>query len=784
MFFLHMHKCAVSVATKQLLVDQLLRLQRSGLTNPNDTMVANSVTLQVCALLQISDLGCGDLGAVGGGYHRMRVVGKQGRYALYTGDNLTAPRFLFMLRLPRVGGQERRAGVATTTPPHCCLGVFFCSTSDSSSANSSANSSAGIADTLNTTTAKPLGCGATELLRLTHDTATHNAVIIRAMQPFMRANHSVVDRGDQDGLVVHVAQCDGSNSYVPILEIGLKAARDALRRKAGVYASIVIAQTTEYTISMELRSGLFKLRLDRTDDLFESERGCSGDDGRSSALTSLSHQFHWLDSVVEETHTARRRVVSSSLHKTAQNCRQRVSGMLPVVQAILRDNVAAVRIRSMGCNPAVSTYAGMHLADIALVLRTLCLVTDNCKLAGAINGVYRGIVVTHITDTALVSGATLPRTGCNLVQQPSAGHLAAVLKTDHRYCDDYDYDYDCNNTLVDFRVLHSGALRYATAHQNTRISALLMNSLGLDIQATSTALYSGIAYCHSCAYDTPPVQVTPGVWTHLINASDFPVHLRNTVDCVLVTAAKELISCGSPVPWSTLRHNFRVPNGHVTAVGVECHVTKSGFVFFRCAKDAPPCVGAVCSGSGSGSGSSKHGEFVGAVYIAPSFVRALFVADGGDSSSSSSSAVAAPASLCEASSSTAAAARPSWRTRRPTHPLVDVVTRLAAEAPASKDLLLRNATETIFHINAMCVHNDVCQLQRPNKELSTAAASRLNEKHHAMLRTVWLHTNMVKASRVCAGVQNAEFCRIYAYLSNLAQLPLNDVSYWATMPFV
>jgi hypothetical protein len=107
------------------------------------------------------------------------------------------------------------------------------------------------------------------------------------------------------------------------------------------------------------------------------------------------------------------------------------------------------------------------------------------------------------------------------------------------------------------------------------------------------------------------------------------------------------------------------------------------------------------------------------------------------------------------------------------HPLISVVKKLTSETLSSKSILLRNATETLHIINAMCVHNN---------HFSTATGD--TKKHQKMLRSAWLDTYTHRAAKLSAGIQNPQFYDIYAHLGNLAEIPLNSVGYWATIPYV
>ena len=104
---------------------------------------------------------------------------------------------------------------------------------------------------------------------------------------------------------------------------------------------------------------------------------------------------------------------------------------------------------------------------------------------------------------------------------------------------------------------------------------------------------------------------------------------------------------------------------------------------------------------------------------------------------------------------------------------MNIVTKLTTESIQTKRGLLRNATNILFHLNAICVHN----------EKFFASGGNFQE-HHELLRSMWFDTYTKRAVSLCHGVQNAQFCEIYLHLSNLALLPTNSVGFWANVPYV
>ena len=139
---------------------------------------------------------------------------------------------------------------------------------------------------------------------------------------------------------------------------------------------MVIAQDAEHTIRVLVGNGVFKMKLYKTEDLFTSSY--SPEDIDTPALFTLSHHFHPMDQLVEETPQPNQPAVSGEGLRG-------VTGMLATAQLIMRRNVSAAPVRSMGSNRTTALYSEMRPCEITRVLQAMRLVTDNPHVATSLN---------------------------------------------------------------------------------------------------------------------------------------------------------------------------------------------------------------------------------------------------------------------------------------------------------------------------------------------------------------------------------------------------------------
>jgi hypothetical protein len=301
----------------------------------------------------------------------------------------------------------------------------------------------------------------------------------------------------------------------------------------------------------------------------------------------------------------------------------------------------------------------------------------------------------------------------------------------------------------DFRLYACDALNHAIAHQNNHIMKRLMNAPGLNIQEICRVLLSGISFCYSPSYHLRAEHTYDGVGVHIINQSDFSESCTPTVDALLnsyIAGLKPL----DTVLWGEISHNFCVQtavNDKIFKQNVGCHTTELGIVFFRLLDHT----------------FTRDRFSLISVYIPPEIIKVL-PSMVNDRLKFLSKASPIPVSV---------PVHPVPVLQHKEHELVNIVKKLTTERIQSKRDLLRNATNILFHLNAICVHNE-----------KFFALGGNSQEHHELLRSMWFDTYTKKAVSLCQGVQNAQFCEIYLHLKNLALLPTNSVGFWANVPYV
>ena len=567
------------------------------------------------------------------------------------------------------------------------------------------------------------------------DKTISNTDILRSLQPFLEApDPTDVTRSwcpsNIDATNVCVTVCipqpDGLLKTLHVTSTGLQCVRHALRGQGGLSShnihNFIIAQDAEHTLRVLIGQGAFKMQLHKTEDIFTPSH--SQKDTDTPALIKISHRFHPMDQLVEETAET---LLPTGLGEGLCG----VTGMLATAQLIMRRNMSAAPLRSMGSNRTNSLYSSMRPCEIIRVLQAMRLVTDNPYVASSLNRLRtnnspKGAVVTLVSNADLTCSA-------------SCSELTG----------------DGPKLTGDVRLHQCGAQSYAIAHQNASITSFLNRNIGLNMAEISTALYSGIAFCHACAYDARPTLTNKqGKSMNLINMSDFTVDQMDAVHAYVIedniylktqTLPSVNVSFNHTPSWSRLRHNFRVSDGtgeHHIPSQIECIATASGLVYFR-REDEEYSLNDIDSAA-----------FIGAVYVPPKLnLRST--------EQKPAKSPVKPSSLQIYNS-----ALPHLIT----HALVPLVSQLAVQNASSRRVFLQNATETLFHLNSICLNNPVTRFGKPC--------------NHVMLRKAWLHTHMLRAARLCEGVNNADYYALFAHLSNKAAQPLNRVDYWASIPYV
>lgn len=568
------------------------------------------------------------------------------------------------------------------------------------------------------------------------DINTSNMVILRSLQPFLGApDPTDVTRSwcpsSIDATTVCATVCipqpGGLIETLQVTPTGLQCIRHALRGQGGLSSpnvhNVIIAQDANHTLRVLIGRGAFKMQLYKTEDIFVPSY--SENNTATPALVQLSHHFHPMDQLVEET---AKPLLLTGLGDGLRG----VTGMLATAQIIMRRNVSATPLRSLGSNRTTALYSGMSPCEITRVLQAMRLVTDNPHVATSLNRIctnkcHKNTVVTRVSEVDLI-----------------CGELAGLAG--------------------DVRLHQCGAQSYAIAHQNAPITCFLNRNIGLNMAEISTALYSGIAFCHACAYDAcPTITNKQEMRMNLINVSDFTADHIDAVHAYvkednLYQKIPPLQSVGVSFnytpSWSSLRHNFHVSDDtseNHKPIRIECIASASGLVYFRREHDDFVL------------NDNDPELFVGAVYVPPT-LNLQYIQNSISNLSNKQQVV---------KTAVKAKSLPKYRSSLPniaSHALVPIVSQLAVQNPSSRIVFLQNATETLFHLNSMCLNNPVTKFGKPF--------------NHQMLRKAWLHTHMLRAARLCGGVHKSDYYALFAHLSNKAAQPLDRVDYWANIPYV
>jgi hypothetical protein len=676
----HIQHCRLSVEQQRRLVDSLTDIKLTD-SQSGELQIECDVVNDISSMLQSL---CNPDQSVtmhqGGAI--LQSIANQGRYLLYVGDTTPIPKFLIILSQKiqsHIAHDSRgRTHKPTKTTRGIYVKVFICGVAAHGQHQH-----------------RQLGHGSSNLLKDMLNPGVKNSCILCELLVFKKSN-AVLCSGtyperfvtgtasDKSSHMICVPQFNGSTEVLPVSLMGLNAVREVLRNLdqpmgSDNYWVTIIAQNKLYTLGMSADIHMFRLCLYETDNFLT----CKSTSNEPVALVTMSHGFHALDRVIEQER------IKFIPHGKDHS---RVTGMLAVTQALLRHNIVPASVQSIGSNCDATTYADMDVKDIAEIFHAMGLVTDDRSISKVLNRIHKRVVVGHV-----------------------------LMKMDHSAL-----------TGLDFIMHQSSALRYAICHQNTTIMGILNKTLGVDMHEIGTALYSGISFCHSCAYDSNPTEVNPGVFLHIINGSDFSKERVGKLNSMIIADAG-IVSCTETVTrWTRLRHNFRVPGETNVVLDIECHTAEDGLLFFR--RVGSPRI-------------------TGAVYIIPSLVPKFT-----DETLQENTTV-------------------SMQRKLKPHALMKVVKQLVSHTPASYNALLRQATEMLCHINCLCIHN------KHIGSVSGGGGGTARKHHHQLMRKVWLHTNMLTASVICGGTQNEEFYSIYGYLSNLSLLPLDSNGYWSTTPY-
>ena len=633
----------------------------------------------------------------------MHVVGKQGRYLLYRGCHTKTPSMILMMPPPHVDtsatnkehmDMNEKTELEDNLSNHCYqkLSIFSCET------------------THNILKEFELGKTSDKILKNLVDIKVHNREIIIEMQFFSHAfqpSHIDLTPKYDAEQEVFIPMQSASDAVLPITRLGLMNARKSLRTIGSVVASkpnmnisdftrnIVITHNQHFHMNMDIHAGVFKLCLYHTEDVFHND---TQKNMQAVPITVLSHTFHHLDKMVEEIHT------DHTIHNKRP---QRVRGMLKLANSLLRGNMPLAYVRKIATTPDDAMYRDMSERDIVSALAGLKLQHDDADVVRILNKAYDGVFAKQTDANELKTIQSIKST-----------------KTPVNY----------TKPSVDFRLLTSGCLNYAIAHQNTSISGKLNKNWGMDYREISTALCSGISYCESgLDFNTWSFE------TGFINETDFSMTQRTQIKEMIHMKKHDIFEYSrSDEGWENVRHNFTTgENDHMGII--TCKIMQEGWLLFQ-----------------------LQGMSIG-VYVVPSLYRISAQA------LTSSNQVKIP-DVIETGVKIVDIIKPViTRNHKSTNNATNresKMKQIGNKHVGCRISLLCNATEMLYYINIIFMHN------APQENI------------HKLVRDAWLVTHMIYAAKICGGFNNSEFYMIYSHLQNLKSLPLDSVGYWATVPYV
>ena len=480
-----------------------------------------------------------------------------------------------------------------------------------------------------------------------------------------------------------------------------------------------ITQNAHYSLQMRLHQGKLDLCLYEMGNILYHD----ADTEPLEPIAVLSTCCHRLDSVIEEICCLKS---NETLDNNTDNQpgnklhRVKVTGMMDVMKLLLKSSMIAEPVRSMGFDYDIEISEIITKNEIVKALCALDLMSDKKHEVRKFNDKYGAEIIKSVSSTLViqdegvvsVSGKRLP-----------------------------DGSNECK-FAVDYRIRNLDALSHAIYHHNSSCLSHMHKHHGIDIQELSTAMYSGVAFCHSLKY----MNAISTQNMLVINKTDFPGEFSDKIKTLIESDITDLsVSNG---PWSCLRHNFhectdaskRKGGGGVhtdTATGsvpvsIKFHITKNGLIFFKRDKEGDE-------------------KFVGAVYITPCIYRLH-------------------TNMVNSTHEKEQELTPSKEQKTTFNEIGKVIHQLHNENICSKQALMRNATMSLFFLNVICVNNFL------HKDVSNT--------EHEMLRKAWLFSNIMKATKLCGGETSEEFYNISAHFANMASLPYASVGYWSTVPYV
>jgi hypothetical protein len=644
----------------------------------------------------------------------MHVVGKQGRYLIYRGFHTNTPSMVLMIPPPHVN-------LSRTSKEHIGISEKNEVEDDFSNSHNQTLNFFSCAMTQNISGNDELGNTSSYMIQALLDTRIHNSDIVSRMLMFSHAcKPSDIDLTPDSDIEQNVyIPMQSGRGTLPITRLGLEHARNSLRTVgcmilsegemtgSGFTRNILIAQNHHFQVNMNLHAGVFKLCLYHTEDVLQNDPKTNT---TAIPIVVISHTCHRLDNMVEEIHT----------DHTVQNKRQSgVYGMIKLANSLLRESIPLTSITSIASIPDDEMYRDMSNVDIVKSLAALKLQHDNASVVSTLNKAYGGKFAKH-TD-------------------------ADELKT-IQCIKSVQYPEKDSERSIDFKLVPSGCLNHAIAHQNQNLSGPLNKSMGWDLREISTALCSGMAYCESRPYAT---MCQYGIG--LVNETDFSTKQRSIIKKVIHMKQKEMFKDDGS--WKTVRHNFtinKVKNDHI----IECTITHGPLLLFR-----------------------RQGMSIG-VYAMPCLYEEPIQQLTSHSLASQLNimdTIETGAKIIDIinpgiESNPKSTIKTPNKHSKSSYNIIPTMNQIGNKYVGCRTSLLCNATEMLYYINVICMHNAPTRFEKKNI--------------HQLVRDAWLVTHMIYAAKICGGYNNSEFYMIYSHLQNLKSLPFDSVGYWATVPYV
>ena len=293
-----------------------------------------------------------------------------------------------------------------------------------------------------------------------------------------------------------------------------------------------------------------------------------------------------------------------------------------------------------------------------------------------------------------------------------------------------------NDTQI--QCLFSASVRYAIAHQNRNITAVMCNNHGMDLQGVTNTLLSGIAFCLRAESvvapgGAPPVNAPPCRYVPVINRSDFAGGGDDL-------EKRRMHSCRHAM--GTDKNTFKIQHD-LCSSDIYAHICKDGGCVFSL-NEPRNMVGVFL----------PPAEKTPEKKLPPEY-------------NPEKPPVDIPLSNAREQKHFSASNRyGNTAVSNGMVPYRCIVGKI--EADSVKPFNLRNAAINLAYINTAC-------LQNPSTQLAKA---------HRYLRSCWLHTELLRLKETFPdSTCNVQYCTTASKLSNMAKLPLHSTNFWCTVPY-